>query len=73
MMDDVVKQLLDAAPYVYDIQPGTLMRAAEEIKRLRALLNRVLDANIARGCASHHPRIGLVYDIQEATAVGSRL
>lgn len=34
--------------------------------KLNALLQRVLAANIARGCQPQHPRLRLIYDIQDA-------
>ena len=48
---------------------GLFHRAADEIDRLRLLLERVLEANIAQGCQPAHPRIQLIYDIQEALNV----
>ncbi len=47
-----------------DCQVHVNMRS--EIARLRRLLARVSEANIAQGCKSTHPRVQLVYDIQEA-------
>lgn len=35
------------------------------LAEMRALLLRVLDQNIVRGCAPGHPRVQLVYDIQK--------
>ena len=63
---DLVKQAV--APLSDEIEDLTRQlsasRAAEE--RMRALLERVLAANIARGCAPEHARIGLIYDIHAA-------
>ncbi len=37
-----------------------------QLDNLRGLLRRVLAANIAQGCAANHPRIALIYDIQNS-------
>jgi hypothetical protein len=44
-----------------------VIRTAEEankhIEVLESLLEKVLDANIAKGCKPEHPRIALIYEI----------
>jgi hypothetical protein len=60
-------RLIAARSFLSDAGPR-IIAELNASRRRRALLERVLAANIVQGCKPDHPRVALVYEIQAALA-----